>query len=106
MAKLLVLYNKPEDPAAFDAYYHGTHVPLVRKVPGLRSFSVSKGAVAAPRGEAPYYLVAELNFDSPEALQAGLASPEGAATARDLRNFAGAGVTMLIFDTTTESLNS
>jgi uncharacterized protein (TIGR02118 family) len=105
MAKLLVLYNKPEDPAAFDAHYHGTHVPLVRKVPGLRSFSISNGAVNAPRGESPYYMVVELNFDSPEALQAGLASPEGAATARDLRNFAGAGVTMLIFDTTTEEIS-
>jgi uncharacterized protein (TIGR02118 family) len=104
MAKLLVLYNKPEDPAAFDAYYHGTHVPHVRKVPGLRSLTVSKGAVNAPRGESPYHFVAELNFDSIEALQAGLASPESAATARDLRNFASAGVIMLIYDTMTEEL--
>ena len=40
-----------------------------------------------------------MNFDSPEAMQAALASPEGAATARDLRNFAGAGVTILTYDT-------
>lgn len=104
MAKLLVLYNKPADPAAFDAHYQGTHAPLVRKVPGLRSFTISKNPVSAPRGEPAYYQVVELNFDSLEALQAGLGSPEGAATARDLRNFAGAGVTMLIYDTTTEEM--
>lgn len=102
-AQLLVLNNRPEDPAAFDTYYHGTHIPLARQIPGLRSVTLSNSAVSAPRGEAPYHLIAQLNFDSMEALQAGLGSPEGAATARDLRNFAGAGVTMLMFDTATES---
>ena len=98
MAKMLVLYNTPEDAAAFDKYYRETHTPITLKIPGLRSLVVSKGAVGTPRGESPYHLVAELNFDSPEAMQAALASPEGVATARDLRNFAGAGVTILTYD--------
>lgn len=99
MARLLVLYKQPADPAAFDRYYFETHIPLANKVPGLRSCVVSSGAVSAlGGGEAPH-LIATLEFDSMEALQTGLASPEGQATAGDLANFAQAGVTILAFDT-------
>jgi uncharacterized protein (TIGR02118 family) len=45
------------------------------------------------------YLIAELEFDSMEALQAGMASPEGQAAAGDVANFAQAGVTVLVYDT-------
>ena len=36
MAKLIVLYKRPKDPKAFDAYYFSTHVPIAKKIPGLR----------------------------------------------------------------------
>lgn len=97
MAQVLVLYNTPADPAAFDRYYHETHLPLARKIPGLRSDFVSRGPVRALAGTAPY-LVAELNFDSMAGLQAALASPEGQATADDVANFASGGATILICD--------
>ncbi|MBF6989657.1 MULTISPECIES: EthD family reductase [Cupriavidus] len=99
MAKLVALYKKPDDKAAFDSYYFSKHVPLAKKIPGLRAYEVSDGSVATPLGESPFHLVALLSFDSLEAIQQGLASPEGAATAADLANFAGAGVDLLIFDT-------
>jgi uncharacterized protein (TIGR02118 family) len=96
MVKLIVLYGKPEDPAAFDAYYAGTHAPLAEKVPNLRRFEHGK-ALGSPDGsEAPYYYVAELSFDDPEALQAGMSSPEGEAAGGDLANFASGGVTMFV----------
>jgi uncharacterized protein (TIGR02118 family) len=97
-AHLIALYHQPADTAAFDSYYAGTHVPLAKKVPGLRSYTVSKGRVSSPAGPAPYYLVADLTFDSKAELQAGLGSPEGAATAADLGNFATGGVTLLVFE--------
>jgi uncharacterized protein (TIGR02118 family) len=34
MAILMVLYNIPADPAAFDAHYINEHVPLAKKIPG------------------------------------------------------------------------
>ena len=40
-----------------------------------------------------------LSFDSVEAIQNALTSPEGQATAADLANFADTGVELLIFDT-------
>jgi uncharacterized protein (TIGR02118 family) len=47
------------------------------------------------------HLIAELEFDSMEAIQAAMASPEGQAAAADLANFAQAGVTLLVYDTRT-----
>ena len=99
MAHVLALYKKPADVAAFDAHYHGTHVPIAKTLPGLRSYEVSNGAIATMAGESPLHLVAILGFDSMAAVQAALSSPEGAAAAGDLANFAQAGVELLMFDT-------
>ena len=49
-AHLIALYHQPTDTAAFDSYYAGTHAPLAKKVPGLRSYTVSKGEVSTPAG--------------------------------------------------------
>lgn len=98
-AKLLVIYNRPTDPAAFDAYYAETHTPLAKKIPGVR-LVVSTGPIVAPDGSpAPYHQIAELIFDSMADLQAGLASPEGRAAAGDVRNFASGGVSFTIYET-------
>ena len=97
MAQILVLYNKPADPAAFDRYYRETHIPIAKRIPGLRSYQVSSGPVQAPAGNPPH-LVAILNFDSMADVGAALASPEGQATAADLSQFASGGATLLIFD--------
>jgi uncharacterized protein (TIGR02118 family) len=99
MAQVIALYKKPADPAAFDAYYHGTHVPIAKTLPGLRSYRISSGAVAGGAGETGLHLVALLEFDSMAAIQTALGSPQGAATAADLANFAQAGVELLMFDT-------
>ena len=98
MAKLLAMYKRPADPAAFDRYYFGTHVPLAKTIPGLERYDVSAGPVLTPAGPAPYHLVAILTFGSMAALQAALGSPEGKATAADLANFAQAGVDLSFFD--------
>ena len=98
--KLLVLYRNPADAAAFDAYYRDTHVPLAKKIPGLKRYEVSAGPVRGLGPKSPYHLVATLEFESMDALQKALASPEGAATAGDVANFAQAGVEMMMFETT------
>ena len=98
MAQLVVVYNAPADPVAFDRYYRQTHIPLARKIPGLRSYVISNGPVQALAGVAPH-LIAILQFDSLADLNAALASPQGQAAAADLSNFASAGATVLIHDT-------
>ena len=99
MAVLMVLYNKPADAKAFDAHYFGKHIPLAKKIPGLRRYEVNEGPVATPDGPSPYHLVALLTFDSMAAIGAAFASPEGQATAADLMNFAQAGAQLLMCDT-------
>ncbi|NMM07793.1 EthD family reductase [Polaromonas sp.] len=98
MAKLVALYKKPQDTAAFDRHYSSIHLPLARKIPNLLSYEISTGAVASAAGDSPYHLVAILEFESLESIQQALGSPEGQATAADLSNFAQAGVEMLMFD--------
>jgi uncharacterized protein (TIGR02118 family) len=98
-AQIVVPYNTPADVGAFDRYYAETHTPLVKKIPGLRSLTVSTGPVVTQQGPSPYHLVATLAFDSMEALQAALDSPEGQAAGGDLRNFAQAGATILMYET-------
>ena len=36
MAKVFALYKTPADPAAFDRYYRDVHLPIAKKIPGLR----------------------------------------------------------------------
>ena len=98
MTQLLVLYNTPQDPAAFDRYYQDTQIPIAKKIPGLRSYTISNGPVQALAGTAPY-MIATLSFDSMADLQAALASAEGQAAAADVANFATGGATLLAHDT-------
>jgi uncharacterized protein (TIGR02118 family) len=98
MPKLVALHNTPTDPAAFDGYVQSTHVPLVKKIPGLRSLELSRGPVMVQEGPSPYHSIAILSFDSMADLDAGLGSAEGYAAAGDLTNFSTGGFTILVFD--------
>ena len=95
MPRLIVLYQMPEDTDAFDAHYRDVHTPIVSRYPNLRDMRLSKLAGVAGR-ESAHYLMAEMVFDTATDLDAALSSETGAASAKDLRNFAGAGVTMFI----------
>jgi uncharacterized protein (TIGR02118 family) len=82
------LYRTPDDPADFEERYFGTHVPLVEKTPGLvenRVHRVHRQFVGKPA----YHLVAELVFESPEAMQTAFDSPEWAAAGEDLSSWGG-----------------
>jgi uncharacterized protein (TIGR02118 family) len=95
MPRLIALYNVPDDPAAFDAHYREVHAPIVARYPSIRNIVLTKPIGVAGR-EAPYHLVAEMSFDSVADLEAALTSEAAAASAKDLRNFATAGVTLFI----------
>jgi uncharacterized protein (TIGR02118 family) len=80
-ARFLALYETPANPAGFDRHYREVHIPLLRQLPGLRRFTVSRD-VTALHG-APCYLIAQLDWDTMEDLRAAFATPEGRATATD-----------------------
>jgi uncharacterized protein (TIGR02118 family) len=83
--KVLVMLHKQADQSwdEFQRYWRETHGPIAQRVPGLRKYVQNH---ATDRGTVPY-AVAELYFDTPEALQEALATPEGQATLGDLANF-------------------
>lgn len=83
-ARLLVLWEQPSDPEAFEKHYREVHVPIAGKLPGLRSYLLSH-QVSAVRGE-PCFMVATLTWDSLEDLRTAFASAAGQATAADVEN--------------------
>ncbi len=95
MVRLLVLYGHPNDPAAFDKYYAEVHVPIAKKMKGLRKWTVGK-VLGTPDGKpSPYYYIADLYVESREAMEAILASPEGQAAVADVPNYATGGVSFV-----------
>ena len=87
MTKLIALYRKPADPAEFDKHYFEVHTPLVKKYPGLRKLEITR-ITGAPIGETKFHILSEMYFESKDAMDAALASPEGKAVTRDLMSFA------------------
>lgn len=75
-ARFLALYETPADPDTFDRHYRQIHIPLLRHLPGLRQYTVSRD-VAALHG-ALCYLITELEWDTMDELRAAFASPEAA----------------------------
>lgn len=96
-ARFIALFNQPDDTAEFDRHYREVHAPIVRRYPGLRELKLTRPEGVGGRPPS-IYLVAEMAFDSRAGLDTALASEAGVESGRDLRNFAGAGVTLLIAD--------
>ena len=85
MVKLTVLYDQPDDPAAFEKYYLETHVPEHgQKIPNVIKLEANKAVGDQP----PFYRTADLYFDDMASLQAALGHPIGQAAVADLDNFA------------------
>jgi len=63
MASMTVIYRTPKDIAAFDKHYFETHIPLAKKLPGLRKYEVSQGPILTPAGPADFHRVGTLEFD-------------------------------------------
>ncbi|RPI18623.1 MAG: EthD family reductase [Ignavibacteriae bacterium] len=87
MVKLVALYRNPANAEEFEKHYTEVHMPLVEKIPGLLKTEVAmlKGF---PGQEIKYFKVTEMYFESLDSLNAGMASAEGKASARDLMSFA------------------
>ncbi len=97
MTRLTVLYGHPENAAEFDRYYHAVHIPIAKRMKGLKGWTIGKCAGAGGE-KPPYYMIVGLYAESRAALEAILDSPEGQATIADLPNFATGGATFFYDD--------
>jgi uncharacterized protein (TIGR02118 family) len=68
-------------------YWREEHAPIVKRVPGLRRYTIQL-AVGAPEGEPPFLGLASLSFDDQDAFASAAAGPELAAGLADVPNFA------------------
>jgi uncharacterized protein (TIGR02118 family) len=87
MVKLIALYKRPGDTAEFDRHFETVHIPLIRKVPGLRKLEITR-VTGAPIGDSKYHAMLELYFDDRDAMDSSVATPEGKAVLRDVMVFA------------------
>ncbi|MBI3516213.1 MAG: EthD family reductase [Proteobacteria bacterium] len=83
MARFVVFYDRPANEIEFQRHYREVHIPLVRKLAGLRRYRLSRN-MRAIRGGESYYMIAELEWDDMDALQRAFRSPEGQAAGKDV----------------------
>jgi len=104
-AHVIVLYNPPKDPVAFEKYYAATHLPLLYVHAAEIGFTKAEFVkfTGGLDGSPPsLYRKAELTFASMDALKKGTATDGFKKVAGDLANFATGGVTALVGDETNQ----
>ena len=94
--KLIVIYDQPENAAAFFKHYEQVHSPLVKKTPGLQRLVLNRIAGAIFGGAAPYIAIAEMDYPDRETFDAAMKSSENQAVGKDLMSFAKGKVKVLI----------
>jgi uncharacterized protein (TIGR02118 family) len=98
-AHLVVLYNAPKDPSAFEKYYAQTHLPILAKHAKEIGFTNHVFVKFAPNSA--FYRKAELTFPSMDALKKGMSTPGFKAVADDVPIFASGGFSVLTGEETT-----
>ncbi|NDK31934.1 EthD family reductase [Nesterenkonia haasae] len=96
MHRVVVLYPHPEDPKAFEEHYRNVHLPLAKKLPGMLDHRFSLN-IDAGEQESPYFAIFEADFQSKEAYEFAMASPEGQAVGADVPNYATGGAIVMHF---------
>ncbi len=84
--KLVALYDRPEDPQAFEEAYFDTHIPLLEKVPGLQRTEILRFTnTVMGQGK---YMMAVMHFEGQAALDEAMRSSEMRAAGENLNGFA------------------
>ncbi len=95
--RLLVGYGMPADTDDFDKHYRDVHIGIANGMPGVVKYTIGH-AQSADENPSPFHLVAELDFESVEAMGAAMGSEAGATAVADIPNFANGGVTICHYD--------
>ena len=87
MWQFIVLYRRPEEPDAFVRDYRATHLPLVKRFPGLRRVTLSR--VNPDNGSAgdEVFFISTMYWNDRDSLDAALRSPERAIAYEDTARF-------------------
>lgn len=81
MIRLSVLYPQTEGADFDHDYYRNSHVPLACRTWGLDGAEIDKGV------DGPYVAAVHFTFESLEAMQTAMASPDTANVIGDVANY-------------------
>ncbi len=96
MVKLVLLFRHAARGNNFELRYT-RNMSLLRRLPGIQDVRIGE-VLGGPAGDAPYFRTVEIAFESFEALDAALLSPQGVAAGKDLIDYAGENVEILFVD--------
>ncbi len=85
MAKMTVIYKTPKDKDFFEKHYFDVHVPLAKQLPGLLKYEINDGPVVSTTDHTDVYRIANLYFESLEAMKVAFSSEIGQQCAADRR---------------------
>ena len=88
MAKMTVIYKTPEDIEFFERHYFEVHIPLAKQLPGLIKYEINEGPIVSPTGHNDTFRIANLYFESLEAIKVAFGSEIGQKCAADRQIFA------------------
>jgi uncharacterized protein (TIGR02118 family) len=88
MIKYVALYRTPADATSFDESYFGTHVPIANATPGLVRTEIAR-VLKTVTGEPALHVMAELYFESYDALKAAFKTEQWAASGANLQEWGG-----------------
>lgn len=95
--KITVIYDNPNDPAAFEAA-HPAHLDLARGVPGVERLESSKVWPKEDGGPTPAYRLLDLYFADYDAASAAVTTPEAGALLGSVFELATGGVRIVFAD--------
>jgi uncharacterized protein (TIGR02118 family) len=97
MVKLICLIHRPEGQSkeGFQRWWLDHHARVAAALPGLRRYTISTTPLDREGESAPFDGVAELWFDSEDAMEAAFASEQGQACAREDRELIGRRIAFL-----------
>ncbi len=103
MFKLIAIYDCPEDIHAFEKYYHEVHIPICKKMEGLKEMRLNK-IFGAPTGNSLLHMISEMVWEDKAAWKRGMASPACMESGKDLAHFAKGKVSIHFAEETRDSL--
>ncbi|TME58561.1 MAG: EthD family reductase [Chloroflexi bacterium] len=76
MARIVAFHKPPPDPEAWLKYYRDVHIPIVRKIPGVRNIRWGNVLRTTDGSPPPCWLISDVYFDNMDALETALQSDE------------------------------
>src|SRR5262245_18873301 len=83
MFKVVAAWSHPKDVDGFEKHYLGTHAPLAKAVPELRRIVLTRTSVGLEGAQPAFHRIAEMAFDTEEALTRSSHSPQWKALRED-----------------------